>query len=49
MVLTTILPSGTWPTGAREVLDGINPPKYDWKYVIDWTPQFRQKMFESFL
>ena len=35
--------------GAREVLDGINPAEYDWKYVIDWTPQFRQKMFESFL
>ena len=35
--------------GAREVLGGINPAKYDWKYVIDWTPQFRQKMFESFL
>ena len=35
--------------GAREVLNGINPAEYDWKYVIDWTPQFRQKMFESFL
>ena len=35
--------------GAKELYDGIDPTKCNWNYILDWNPQFRQKMFDSFL
>lgn len=35
--------------GAKELYEGIDPTKCNWNYILDWNPQFRQKMFDSFL
>ena len=34
---------------SQELLKDIDIENYDWNYVIDWNPQFRDRMFNNFL
>ena len=35
--------------GARELFGDTDVSTYDWNHILDWNPQFRKKMFDSFL